>query len=94
MATKEKNLIEFNFIQPSLFKNKIKQDCAIKRDLARAVNLKKKLNFFSCYSKYGTINGNKCVNALHNTNYREVHISTLMGFCKRLITSTLTLHPV
>lgn len=46
MATKQKNLIEFNFIQPSLFKNKIKQDCAIKRDLARAVNLKKKLNFF------------------------------------------------
>lgn len=26
------------------------------------------------------LNGNKCANALYNKNYKELHLSTLMGF--------------
>ena len=26
------------------------------------------------------VNGNECANALYNTNRRELHVSTLMGF--------------
>ena len=27
------------------------------------------------------LNGNECSNALYNANHRELHVSTLMGFC-------------
>ena len=27
------------------------------------------------------LNGDECSNALYNANHRELHVSTLMGFC-------------
>ena len=27
------------------------------------------------------LNGNECSNALYNANHRELHVSSLMGFC-------------
>ena len=30
------------------------------------------------------LNGNECSNALYNANHRELHVSTIMGFCSDL----------
>ena len=30
------------------------------------------------------LNGNECSNALYNANHRELHVSTLMGFCSHI----------
>ena len=31
------------------------------------------------------LNENECSDALYNANHRELHVSTLMGFCTNLI---------
>ena len=74
MTTKQKNLTKFNFIQPTRLRHSVRVSarCEFNPDIGYLI---------FPYVPNMVLSQNECSNALYNTNHKELHVSTLMGFC-------------
>ena len=81
MMMKQKNLSNFNFIQPKLLKSKITPFSASSVNFNPNIAILIGYFFLVIFQIWYVLSGNECANALYNTNHRStLHVSIVMGF--------------